>query len=723
MPGRSVKTERIDTSASAGPALESAGEGEGARQAVALYETSIRHSRRGAVSHNVNARSYWWLCDLDSVRVGADGAAALPGFPAWTKRLAAIRPADLDIRSDRDFADAVRDKARELLAGEPGGDAGAEPGVPAVAPDVDGPALLACTGRVAGIGFDPLSVVWLHTAAGDPSAVLAIVRNTYGGLHHYALRPDADGRADVPKSFFVSPFNDVGGTYTLDVPTPGEEVYVGIRLRRDGEPDFLASVSGTRTRASLRALLEISARKPLEPLAVAAKIRAHGVYLWARRLPIHPVPPGDTAEGRQQPGVPAPPTGPVTAVLALGTKLLLAGLAARMPVRIEYPDGRVLGGAKDSPRSPRMIIHRPDQFHARVGRHASIGLGESYMAGEWTSGEMPALLAQFAARQETLVPRPLRMLRRFYIPRPPADDEASATNARSNISAHYDLSNEFFALFLDHTMTYSAGLFDSLPRRRGRLGVDGRPPSYLKDTLGYDDLAPAQEAKIDALLDAAGVRQGSRVLEIGTGWGELCLRAARRGATVRSITLSTEQQRLATERAVAAGFGDQITVELRDYREVDGEYDAVLSVEMIEAVGLEYLGEYFRVIDGVLAPGGKAAIQAILMDDERVRTTRNNYTWMHKYVFPGGRIPSVGAIESALAGTSLRLGGRMHFGVHYAETLRLWEDRFTARAADVRALGFDDTFIRMWRFYLQYCEAGFRSGYLDVAHLTMGRGE
>lgn len=696
--------------------------------AVRLYETTVRHSRSGPIAHRFGTRSYWWLVDMDAFDSRPSDPQAgmgLPGFPSWTRVLAEIRPADLDLDPAPTAGEGVRRLARRL-AGEAG-----EP-----APDVGGPAFLAATGRAAGYGFDPLALAWLHAADGTPSVVLAIVRNTYGGLHHYLLRPDARGRAEIPKEFHVSPFHDAGGRYVIDVPEPGERLYVAIRLRRDGEPDFVASVSGEGRPVRMRTLLGIATRRPLEPLAVSARIRLHGVYLWARGLGIRPVPEADTAAGRARTPIPPAPHGPLAAALGLGVKTILAGLADAMPIRVEYPDGTVRGGGASSASAPRMIVHRPRDFHARVGRHASIGLGESYMAGDWDSPDIAALLSEFAARQHAMVPRPLRALRGLYIPRPPRETRGSVENARGNISAHYDLSNRFFALFLDETLTYSSALFDSLPERRGRLGgIGAASSSGMNDRAAGDgagptrpapraptdeDLAPAQRAKIDALLDTAGVGPGSRVLEIGTGWGELCLRAAARGATVRSVTLSTEQRELAQRRAESAGLGERIEVELRDYREVDGEYDAVLSVEMIEAVGLEYLEEYFRVIEKVLAPGGRVAIQAILMDDDRVRATRNNYTWMHKYVFPGGRIPSVGAIERALEGTSLRVRGRRHFGGHYAETLRLWEERFTAREDEVHRLGFDAVFVRMWRFYLQYCEAGFRAGYLDVAHLEIG---
>lgn len=714
MPGRSLRLDSVTvegaSSAGSGNARPGATSGPAP---LALYETSVRHSRSGPIRHDVYARSYWWLVDVDQLQVDGRGVAGLPGFPAWTTRLASIRPADLDIGSVPSFGAALRRKVAELAARE---NSQWDRTL-----DVEGPALLACTGRVAGAGFDPLSVVWLHSASGEPVAVLAVVRNTYGGLHHYLLRPDARGRAEVPKSFMVSPFHDGEGRYVLDVPPPGDELYVGIRLEREGEPDFLASVSGTKQAATPKTLIGLALRRPIEPVAVSAKIRAHGVYLWARGLRVHPVPESDTSAGREAPGVPPAPRGPVTAMFALGTKWILAAVAGGMSVRIEYPDGRVRGAGRHSPNAPRMIIHRPSEFHSRVGRHASIGLGESYMAGEWTSPDMPALLAEFADRQATLVPRPLRILRGLYIPRPPRATDGDKANARRNISSHYDLSNAFFALFLDETMTYSSALFPAVPRRRGQLAEDGGPTSHEAGTPTFAQLAPAQEAKIDALLDAAGVRAGTRLLEIGTGWGELCLRAARRGAQVVSVTLSEAQRELAQRRADDAGLGESVAVQLCDYRDVEGEFDAVISVEMIEAVGLEYLGEYFAAIDRVLAPGGKAALQAILMDDERVRTTRNNYTWMHKYIFPGGRIPSIEAIEGALDRTRLRLGARTHFGLHYAETLRLWEDRFTARAGEVRDLGFDDTFVRMWRFYLQYCEAGFRSGYLDVAQLVVER--
>ncbi|MGL5825476.1 MAG: class I SAM-dependent methyltransferase, partial [Nocardioides sp.] len=226
--------------------------------------------------------------------------------------------------------------------------------------------------------------------------------------------------------------------------------------------------------------------------------------------------------------------------------------------------------------------------------------------------------------------------------------------------------------------------------------------------------------KIDRLLDITRVGIGTTVLEIGTGWGELAIRAAQRGATVRSITLSSEQRSLALSRITDAAVADRVSVDLLDYRNVTGTYDVVLSVEMIEAVGHEFLPSYFATIDRVLADGGRAGIQAITMAHERVLATLGTYTWINKYIFPGGFIPSIDLIEQVLGThTTMRLTERMEFGAHYAETLRLWDEAFGA--TDTRALGFDATFDRMWHFYLSYCRAGFATGYIDVQQLLITR--
>ena len=366
-----------------------------------------------------------------------------------------------------------------------------------------------------------------------------------------------------------------------------------------------------------------------------------------------------------------------------------------------------LYGAPLGESRPTLDVDRPKEFFARLAHSPMIGLGEAYMAREWSAAEGTDLadaLAPFAEKLTELIKPVFYRMRHAVLPRGlnPANTIAGA---RKNIEAHYDLSNEMFQQFLDPSLSYSSALFEALD-----------PPPAL------DDLEAAQLRKVDAILDEARVGAGSRLLEIGTGWGTLAIRAAERGAVVTTVTLSVEQAELAQERVDAAGVADHVEVAVRDYRDQTGHFDAVVSVEMIEAVGEEFWPEYFSKIDSLLAPGGTAAIQAILMSDDRMKATRNTYTWMHKYIFPGGMLPSREAIHRVLQRhTSLRITNTSSMGLHYAHTLRLWREQFVANWRHVRGLGFDDRFFRMWEFYLAYCEAGFRTGYLDVAQIRMAR--
>jgi cyclopropane-fatty-acyl-phospholipid synthase len=385
---------------------------------------------------------------------------------------------------------------------------------------------------------------------------------------------------------------------------------------------------------------------------------------------------------------------------------VLARIVRKVPVTVRVTGGERYGavGADDA---PTIAIERPKAFFARLGRSPMIGLGESYMAGEWTTApgtDLADALAPFAERLTDLIRPGFYKLRHAVLPRG-LNPENDKHGARKNIEAHYDLSNDMFASFLDPTLSYSSALFERL---------DPAPT--------WADFEAAQLRKVDAVLDMAEVGAGSRVLEIGSGWGTLAIRAAERGAHVTTLTLSREQAALAQQRVDAAGMTDRVEIALRDYRDQTGSFDAIVSVEMIEAVGEKYWPTYFSTIDGLLAPGGKVAIQAILIDHDRMVATRDTYTWIHKYIFPGGMLPSVTAIEETVeAHTGLRLTEVAPLGQHYAHTLRLWRERFLANWADVAALGFDSRFRRMWEFYLAYCEAGFRTGYLDVAQLRLER--
>ncbi|MEV5970314.1 cyclopropane-fatty-acyl-phospholipid synthase family protein [Streptomyces sp. NPDC051921] len=370
---------------------------------------------------------------------------------------------------------------------------------------------------------------------------------------------------------------------------------------------------------------------------------------------------------------------------------------ARLPLRIRND------GDRDAPNEvgvPTLTLRDPAAFHRRIGADGLIGFGESYMAGEWDSDDLVGVLTVLATHVDDLVPRSLRRLRGLWAHRRPTRDRNTLDGARDNIHRHYDLSNDLFALFLDPSLTYSSAVFDTLPATP-------------------DALTSAQHRKIDRLLDLAGVGPGTRLLEIGTGWGELAVRAALRGADVLTVTLSPAQRELAMGRIARAGVERSVEIALRDYRQVEGRYDAVVSVEMIEAVGAEFWPDYFGALRRLLAPGGSVAVQAITMPHERMLTTARTHTWISKYVFPGGLIPSPDAIRRESAAAGLSITHDTGFGDHYAETLRIWRERFLQRAAEVDALGFDPVFRRMWELYLAYSEAGFRSHFLDVRQLRL----
>ena len=407
-----------------------------------------------------------------------------------------------------------------------------------------------------------------------------------------------------------------------------------------------------------------------------------------------PVPRPDEAHW---PGLATPPRVPVHAAVA---EVLFRRAVAPLPVRVVFPDGRVLGaGGKDA---PVMRLVRPAAVFARLGADVKIGFGEAYMTGDWTTGpgtDLADLLAPFATRMSSLVHPLLQRLRHVVERTQPAHEENSVQNSRTNISRHYDLSNELFEQFLDETMTYSSGWFEP-----------------------GDSLADAQRRKMDGVLDLARVGADMHVLEIGSGWGSLAIRAAReRGARVTTLTLSTEQQALARQRADEAGVGHLVDVRLQDYRDATGSYDAIVSVEMIEAVGEAYWPTYFAALDNLLAPGGRVGLQAITMAHDRMQATKRSYSWIHKYVFPGGIIPSIRSISDNLAGhTDLSIVERRDLGPHYAQTLAIWREQFLGNWNRLEG-SFDDTFRRMWEFYLAYCEAGFRVGYLGVSQLGLAR--
>jgi cyclopropane-fatty-acyl-phospholipid synthase len=328
------------------------------------------------------------------------------------------------------------------------------------------------------------------------------------------------------------------------------------------------------------------------------------------------------------------------------------------------------------------------------------GAGEAYVDGRWTSPDLAALLRLAALNREALALSSGWLRAPLQVPRTIAHRARrnTKTQSRRNIAAHYDLGNEFYRLFLDETLTYSSAVFAS-------------PEQSLAD---------AQRNKYRIMAERAGLAPGMHVLEIGTGWGGFALHAAGEvGCRVTTITISAEQHRLATERVRRAGLNDRVDVRLLDYRDVSGTYDAIVSIEMLEAVGAEYFATFFEACDRALAPGGRMSVQSICLPDVAYEPQRRGANWIQQYIFPGGLVPSLAVIERALHGTRLLLTGTQDIAADYARTLAVWRSTFLRRLDEVRALGFDERFIRMWEYYLALSEAGFATGLVQDQQIVL----
>lgn len=347
-----------------------------------------------------------------------------------------------------------------------------------------------------------------------------------------------------------------------------------------------------------------------------------------------------------------------------------------------------------------VVVHDP-HFWKMMATGGSVGAGEAYMAGLWDSPDLVGVVRVLAASRAALSDMEkggarmygwlLKLLHRR--------NRNSLAGSRRNISAHYDLGNAFFAEWLDPRMQYSAAIFDSAD----------------------DSLEQAQENKLARIAEKLELGPDDHLLEIGTGWGGLAVYMAETtGCRVTTTTISKEQHAHAVERVRAAGLEDRVEVLLSDYRDLDGRYDKLVSVEMIEAVGANYLDTYLRVIRDRLEPDGLALIQAITIEDFRYADALNSVDFIQRYIFPGAFIPSVSAIATSMARASdLGLIELFDFGESYAQTLRAWRERFEAAWARISDMGFDDTFRRRWRFYLAYCEGGFLERAISDVHLLM----
>lgn len=377
-------------------------------------------------------------------------------------------------------------------------------------------------------------------------------------------------------------------------------------------------------------------------------------------------------------------------------------------LEMRMPDGTVRTyGNKQSALHADVHI-RDNAFFKRAVLFGDIGFAEAYMDGQWETNDLTRLLSWFLLNIEnapTLSGGRARMFalnalqffnRIFHIKR-----KNSISGSRKNIAEHYDLSNDFFKLFLDNTMTYSSALF-------------------LQPDM---DLESAQYAKYESLCQSLKLEAKDHVLEIGTGWGGFAEYAAKTyGCRITTVTISAEQHAFAVERIKKAGLSDRVEILLRDYRHIEGTYDKVVSIEMIEAVGAQYLDTYFKKIQSVLKPNGVLALQAIICPDSRFETFKKNVDFIQKHIFPGSLLPSIAAINESVNKTGdMFMFGLKDLGRSYATTLATWRERFNQNIDQINQMGFDETFIRKWNYYFAYCEAAFDMRNINVVQMVYTR--
>lgn len=372
---------------------------------------------------------------------------------------------------------------------------------------------------------------------------------------------------------------------------------------------------------------------------------------------------------------------------------------------ITLPDGRqhTCGRHENGPIID-MSVHDWRVFGEIIAR-GDIGAAECFIDGLWSTGSLTELLTLFAQNRQVLEKaihgRRWKLLGAWLLHHLRAN---TRRGSKRNIMAHYDLGNDFYRLWLDDTMTYSSALFTK----------HAHP-----DAAEWEDLSEAQRAKNDRMVRALNLQSGDRVLEVGCGWGGFAEQAVLRDVHVTGLTLSPAQRAFAQARAEHGGWQDHVNFQLTDYRDMSGQFDHIVSVEMFEAVGERWWPTYFRTLKQLLKPGGRAVIQVITIDNGLFHKYRRSTDFIQRHVFPGGMLPSPRVFCSEASRAGFSVSDDLAFGAHYARTLSLWHQAFNDRINEVKAQGFDDRFIRLWRFYLAYCEAGFRAGSVDVHQYTL----
>jgi len=647
-----------------------------------IFHAELYHQRCEPVIHEFHYPLYLYVFDLAELpRLDRE----VPLFGYNRRALASVH--DRDYLSDA--PGSIADKLDRLLV---------EEGLAAAVEKV----YLVTATRYAGYIFNPVSFYYCLAADGGIAAIVAEVNNTFGERQIYVLRdphPAPEGYAaafGTTKRFHVSPFFPRAGEYEFFFSDPGDTLDIRINYWQAGRLRLKTRLTGPCRSLTGRSLAATVAARPIQAVMTMPRIYYQAARLYfGKGVRFYPKPP--PLDRRTMTKAPSPARLRIFQAVVGG---VLAGIQEGS-LTLVLPDGRhkVYGCPGTGPAGTIEVRHLA--FFRKLFFGADIGLGESFMDGDWTSPDLVEALAVLARNMNALNrrTRALPGLSRFFDIMQHRRRSNTLTGARQNIGAHYDTSNDFFRLILDPTMTYSCGLFE--------------PPAT--------DLHQAQLAKYGRVCDLAGIQAGDQVLEIGSGWGGFATEAVRRtDCAVTTTTISREQYAYVTAEVARQGLAGKITVLDKDYRHLRGRFDRLVSIEMLEAVGHEYYGRFFAAVEALLKPGGRAVIQVITIPHERYHAYRRRVEWIQKYIFPGGMLPSKEILEENIhRHTRLKVVEVNAIGAHYAPTLAAWRDNLLAHREEIAAMGFTPRDLRMWEYYFSYTEAGFATGIIDNIHLVL----
>lgn len=650
-----------------------------------IFTGVVSHGRRWPQKHHFSYPVYFYRFDLDEL---PELDRTLPGF--GYNRFSVVRMDDKDYlwRGNQPLKDKIAGVLEKIGYAEP----------------IHRIELISFA-KYFNIIFRPVSFFLCYNSENVCSLVLTEVHNTFRETHLYVLKdPHKQSETlcfEIPKAFHVSPFFDMNGKYNICFKDDGQKIDISIELTKSecGEkPVFFARLSGQGIPLTTRTLYRTLLKYPFNAMLNMPRILRQSLTLYfQKKLPVFtkPIPHNEYTMRKQLPSRLA--RRGMKAFFSLFTKQSQGSITVKLP----EGESRIFGPV-DSGLSVDLQI-KDYRFFSLLAKAGEIGFGIAYEKGYWTSSNL-ALFMDFML--SATLSDSVRMswysslVKTFYLAWN-LRNKNTLYRAQKNISRHYDLSNAMYEMFLDETMTYSSAVFES------------------ED----EALADAQLRKIDLILDKACLSKHHHLLELGTGWGTLAIRAASLyGCRVTSITLSKEQQQLARQRIAQAGLSDRIDVLLCDYRNVTGKYDRIISVEMLEAVGKAYYPAFFRSCDRLLKANGMLVIQTITIPDQQYKVYSKTTDWMRIFIFPGGMLPSLTALTKVLTEhTSFVIKQIESIGPHYALTLKRWKERFLANREKIIELGFPETFIRRWEYYFSYCQVGFAQHYIDNLQIVLTR--